>query len=142
MGLSEALERAYREADYAVLEPPFVLHIGERSAELDALLERSGAPAAAYLTAANPKSERKSAAENRAALAELEKALAGANYSRCPAESRDPRGEWPPEPAFLVPGLPRFEAAALGRRFGQNAVVYAWKGSAPRLVDLTGPMRV
>jgi putative PIN family toxin of toxin-antitoxin system len=142
MGLSEEVARAYRDADYAVLEPPFVLRIGERSADLDALLARSGAPAAAFLTAVNPKSERKSAEENRAALAELEKALAGANYSRCPAEGRDPRGEWPPEPGFLVPGLPRFEAAALGRRFRQNAIVYIEKRGAAELVDLTGPVRV
>ena len=142
MGLSEAVARAYRDAEYAVLEPSFVFRIGERSAALDALLARTGAPGAAFLTAANPQSERKSAAENRAAQAELEKALAGANYSRCPAEGRDPRGAWPPEPAFLVPGLPRFEAAALGRRFRQNALVYAWQGSAPQLVDLTGPVRV
>jgi putative PIN family toxin of toxin-antitoxin system len=142
MGLSEALARAYRDADYAVLEPPFVFHIAERSAELDALLARSGASGAAFLTAVNAKSERKSAEENRAAMGELEQTLAGANYSRCPAEGRDPRGEWPPEPAFLVPGLPRFEAAALGRRFRQNAVVYIETGGMPELVDLTGPVRV
>ena len=142
MALSKSLADAYQDAEYALLEPPLAFRIGEPSAPLDALLARFGAASGVFLTAVNPRSERKSAEENRAALAELEKTLAAANYSRCPAEGRDPRRRWPSEPGFFVPGLPRGDAAALGRRFRQNAIVYAERGSAPRLVDLTGPVRI
>lgn len=128
---------AYRAADYAVLlQPELVLHIGELNPRLDALLERAGASGAAFLTAHNPRSEPRSEAENRSAAAELEKMLASANFSRFPAEGRDPRGRWPVEKGALVLGIPRAEAEALGRRFGQSAIVWLAIGAAPELVFL------
>ena len=51
-------------------------------------------------------------------------------------EGSDPEGEWPHEPSFLVVGISRAEAEALGRRFGQLAIVYARKGEPPELVEL------
>ena len=41
--------------------------IGEPSARLDALLEQEGATTAAFVTAANPRSKKKTAAENASA---------------------------------------------------------------------------
>lgn len=59
--------------------------------ELDRLLEKHETPCAAFVTAANPHSKKKSAAEN---------------------------------------------AEALGKLFGQNAIVFIEKGKAPELVPL------
>jgi uncharacterized protein len=144
MPLTSAIVAAYRDADYVVLPGNSELHfrVGERSAALDALLAERGAAGAAFLTAANPHSEKRSAEQNRAAAAELDRALADVNYSRFPAEGRDPTGNWPTEPGVLVPAIPRAAAEALGRRFGQNAILYMERGAPVELVLLTAKLRL
>lgn len=133
---SRGLIEAYENADYFVFaEPQFVLKIGEPSARLDALLEEEGATTAAFVTAANPRSEKKSAAENAAALALLDQVIAAAGYPWRAGEGREPDGSWR-EPSRLVIGIYRENAAALGRLFGQNAIVFVEKGAAPELVVL------
>jgi len=137
MGFAPELAAAYREAEYVVFgEPDLVLRIGEPRPALDALLADLGAEGAAFLSAANPASERRSAEENRRAAAALDAELATANYSRCPGEGRDPKGRWPAEPSVLAVGIPRAAAEALGRRFAQNAIVYIARGAAPELLFL------
>jgi uncharacterized protein DUF3293 len=128
---------AYENADYVVLvDPELVLRIGEPSPRLDALLEEHGAATAAYVTAANPRGERLSAAENAAAAATLDKMIAAAKYPRYAGEGRDPDARWPAEPSVLIIGIYRDNAEALGRLFGQNAIVFIEKGGAPQLVVL------
>ena len=136
MTISRQLKAAYEEADYVVFtEPELVLKVGEPSARLDALLESAGATTAAFVTAANPRSEKKSAAENSAALAVLDQLIAAAGYPWHAGEGREPAGSWV-EPSRLVIGIYRENAAALGRIFGQNAIVFVEKGVAPRLLVL------
>jgi putative PIN family toxin of toxin-antitoxin system len=132
MLLSPELISAYEQAEYAVHDK-FTLKIGRRSAPLDALLQAHGAASAAFVTAANPRGELRSEAENRAALAALEAGLA---YPFCRGEGRDPAGRWPAEPSLLVLGIARGEAEVLGRAHRQNALVFAEKGRAPELVLL------
>jgi putative PIN family toxin of toxin-antitoxin system len=144
MPLTSDIVAAYRNADYVVLLGNAELHfrVGKPSSELDALLAERGATGAAFLTAVNPHSERRPAEENRAAAAELDRALADVHYSRFPAEGRDPTGHWPTEPGVLVLGIPRAAAEALGRRFGQNAILYMETGSPAELVLLAGKLRL
>jgi putative PIN family toxin of toxin-antitoxin system len=132
MLLSPQLIAAYEAAHYEV-HGRFTLRIGRRSAALDELLEAHGATSAAFVTPANPRGERRSEAQNRAALAELAAALAFPFYT---GEGRDPAGSWPAEPSLLVVGISRGEAEALGREWRQNAIVFAEKGAAPELVML------
>jgi glycine/D-amino acid oxidase-like deaminating enzyme len=87
------------------------------------------------VTAANPRSEKKSAAENAAALALLDQVIAAAGYPWRAGEGREPDGAWA-EPSRLVMGIYRENAEALGRLFGQNAIVFVEKGAAPELVVL------
>lgn len=135
--LHPELIAAYRNAHYVVFgEPGLVLRIGEPNAELDALLEAEGAAGAAYLTAANPRGERRSAADNELAVQSLERFLRGKPYRFYEGEGRDGAGNWQAERSFLVVGIGRAEAEALGRRLGQNAIVFAEKGGAPELVIL------
>ncbi|HEX6266056.1 MAG TPA: putative toxin-antitoxin system toxin component, PIN family [Burkholderiales bacterium] len=136
MLLSPQLIAAYERADYVVHGADnggFTLKIGRRSAPLDALLEAQGATSAAFVTAANPRGEQRSEAQNSAALAELEGSLAHPSYR---GEGRDPDGRWPAEPSLLVMGIARGEAEALGRACRQNAIVFVEKGAAPELVML------
>jgi hypothetical protein len=135
--LSAQLLAAYEGADYVVLtKPELVLRIGEPSPRLDALLEGAGAGTAAFLTAANPNSEARSAKENAPGIAALDGMVAAAGYPRQRAEGRDPAGRWPAEPALLVLGIYLANAQALGRLFGQNAIVFIEKGGAPKLIIL------
>ena len=134
--IPEDLIEAYESADYVVFaEPELVLKIGEPSARLDALLQSEQSSTAAFVTAANPRSEKKSAAENAAALAVLDQVIAAAGYPWRAGEGREPDGSWR-EPSRLVIGIYRENAEALGRLFGQNAVVFVEKGAAPELLVL------
>ena len=128
---------AYRNADYVVFaDPELVLRVGERSERLDKLLEVHEAATAAYVSAANPGGKHRPAAENAEAVGALDELLAAAGYPRYPGEGRDPEGRWQAEPSVLAIGIYRTNAEALGRLFGQNAIVFIEKGRAPELVLL------
>ena len=134
--ISKKLIKAYESADYFIFaDPEFVLKIGEPSARLDALLEQEGATTAAFVTAANPRSKKKSAAQNASALSALDQLITASGYPWRAAEGREPDGSWA-EPSRLVIGIYRENAEALGRLFGQNAIVFVEKGAAPELVVL------
>jgi hypothetical protein len=134
--ISRELITAYENADYVVFaESELVLKIGEPSRRLDALLEHEGATTAAFVTAANPRSEKKSAAENAEALEALDQLIRAAGYPWRAAEGREPDGSWR-EPSRLVIGIYRENAEALGRLFGQNAIMFVEKGKAPELLVL------
>lgn len=136
MRLSPKLLEAYQAADYVVFaEPQFVLKIGEPSRRLDALLEQEGATTAAFLTAANPRSKPQSPAQNASALSALDQLVAAAGYPWRAGEGREPDGSWV-EPSRLVIGIYRENAEALGRLFGQNAIVFIEKGGPPELLVL------
>jgi hypothetical protein len=131
--LKPELVDAYKKARYVVfLERELVLRIGEPSERLDALLQGA---TAAFVTAANPQSHKKSTAENHAAHLELVKSMAGKPWRCYPAEGRDPAGQWREE-GLLIAGIPRAEAEALGRSLGQNAIVFVQSRSAPELAVL------
>ena len=123
---------AYRRSTYAVFHPRLVFRIGRPSPALDRLLEAAGARSAAFLTAANPRSEPRPATQNLAALQRMKKALKHP-FRRGEGRSADRRWR---EPSLLVLGISRREAEALGREFGQNAIVFAEKGRAPELLVL------
>ncbi len=129
--LSPELIDAYRQADYVVREPRIVVRIGEANVALDALIGAAGG--AAFLTAANPRSERRSEEENRRRMALLETELHAAGCRYLEGEGRDPKRTWA-EPSFLVLGIARAEALRLARRFEQNAFVWCETGKPAELV--------
>jgi len=134
--LNKDLIEAYRDSDYVVFtEPELVLRIGEPSERLDRLLEVHGAESAVFVTAANPHGKPRSAAENAEAMGALDGMLAAAGYPRYPGEGRNEERTWR-EPSVLALGIYRDNAEALGRLFGQNAVVFIEKGHAPELLLL------
>lgn len=137
MPVGPDLIAAYLAADYVVFgEPELVLHIGEASAALDALLDAEGADTAAYVTAANPHGRRAGQSENVLATTALLQAQREAGYACFAGEGRDPQNEWPAEPSVLVLGMTRAEAEVLGRSYEQNAIVFVEKGKPPELVLL------
>ena len=137
MPLAARLIAAYRAAHYAVYgEPELVIRIGEPNADLEALLEAEGTTTATFVTAANPRGERRSDNENAMAFESLKKWLNEKRYRYRTGAGRDPEGAWSPEASVLITCIARADAVALGRRLEQNAIVFIEKGGAPELLLL------
>ncbi len=65
---------------------------------------------------------------------ELEHVVQERGFASYPGESIGDDGLWPPESSLLVLGIGRIDAARLGQRFGQLAVVYGELGQEAELV--------
>ena len=139
MPLSPELIAAYENADYVVLghprgSPDLVIRVGRVNPDLEELLEHNEATTAAFVTACNPRGEKKSYEENEAAAAALRASPALIGYAWFKGEGRDPEARWPSEPSLLIVGMPRKEAEQLGEALNQNAIVFVEKGGKPQLV--------
>ena len=136
MPLTPELLDAYRNAEYVVFaDAHVVVRVGQANPQVDALIRAEGATTAAFVTAANPRGEARSDMENGVANAALQNFVAAAGYPHFWGEGRDPRGSWA-EPRFLVIGIYRANAEALGQLFEQNAIVFCELGRAPELIVL------
>ena len=136
MPLTPELLDAYRNAEYVVFaDPHVVIRVGEKNAQVDALIRAEGATTAAFVTAANARGESRSDMENGVANAALQNFVAAAGYPHFWGEGRDPGGSWA-EPSFLIIGIYRANAEALGQLFEQNAIVFCELGKSPELIIL------
>lgn len=135
-----SLDRAYRATLYRVRLPgaELTLRIGVR----DAVSEKRLAQFAgcrrhwALVTPCNPHSRRLMDWQNRLRHAGMEAGLRASGLVYYPSLHDDPAGQWPDEAGFLLVDSPHGLARALGRQYGQNAIVAARLGEAPRLVYL------
>lgn len=129
-----ALLAAYAGTDYVLdgLDGP--LQPGHRHPALDDFLALRGATSLALLTAYNPRSRELPLEENARRQDELRQRLQGAGLRLLPAQGRDPEGRpRPVEPLLAVLDAPAPLLAQLLQDFGQNALVHARAGQAPRL---------
>ena len=136
--VSREIVEAYRVAIYEVDGPSGIVQfrIDEPNAAMDRLLASAGMGTGAFITAYNPASVALCEAENRAAHENLQGELERRAVAYFAARGLDPTRQWPAEPGFLVLGLAREDAVALGRRFDQNGIVWLAAGRAPELVLL------
>jgi hypothetical protein len=133
----ERLRQAYEATAYRVDEGPrggFVIRVGARSADADALLAAAGADAWAFITASNPRSVPLVAADNAARMARLAQLLRDRGVAHYAGAGVGDDTTWPAEPSLLVVGLVEAEALALARAFDQLAIVAGRRGEAARLV--------
>lgn len=132
----DALWRAYEQTIFRVFDGPREIRfrIGGRSAELDELLEQHGATTWAHITAWNPASGPFPLEENEGRQQALVDALGRAGYVVLAGDGCDPEGRWPPEATAFVLGIGLGEAQALGREYGQLAIVAGQPGQPPSLV--------
>jgi hypothetical protein len=131
-----ALEAAYRATDYRIEHAPngpFVIRVGECSADLEALLFDEVVFEWAYLTACNPGSVQLPGQENCTRTIELREVLVAAGWKTYYEISVGREGTWR-EPSFLVLDIPESAAVELANRFGQNAIVAGRLGEPARLV--------
>lgn len=130
----------YESARYCIEQPgrPVIdLRVGVASPELAALYREHGAAAMGFITACNPGGQ-VSDAENDAAMARLRADVQALGLVALPGTGRDgdPASPWPGESSLAVFGISRQEACELGRRYRQDAIVWAGADAVPELVML------
>ncbi|HET9870487.1 MAG TPA: DUF3293 domain-containing protein, partial [bacterium] len=130
--------RAYRRALYRVKAKPlgFILRVGRISRPLAKIFRDEGFSKAAFLTAYNPLGKKQAKGRNQRAHQKLVRELRRRGFAFIPGVGEDPDKKWAGETSLLVLGLSLAQARALGRRFRQNALVFAGPKALPRLVLL------
>lgn len=133
--IDPGLLAAYHETQYHVHgDRPFTLRIDVPSSELLVLYRRHGVASSAFITACNPRSERMDEAANAFRQAALLAEINRRSLHSLPGLGEHPTNGWDGEPSFLVLDLSLEAAKALGRRFGQNAILWCGDDAIPRLV--------
>lgn len=112
----------------------FAIRIGETCPELDDVLAQRDARDWAYVTACNPGSRPLSVEENQSRQAALEERVLAEGWPFLRGRGVPADSDWEPEDSLLIIGMPLEAACALGRAFGQRAIV---TGRAGALATLT-----
>jgi hypothetical protein len=130
-------QKVYEAAEYRVQDYPhdFVIKVGQPCKSIDALCWDYSVASAIFITAYNPRSQRKEDRENQLAQVRLRQRLDELNAATVlKGLSVDPEGVWPPEPSFLALGLSTEEGRRLAADFGQNALLFIEVGQAVKLL--------
>jgi hypothetical protein len=127
---------AYRRTTYVARTGLVEIRIspGRRNAALDGLLNERRLREWAYLTAYNPASQRLAEEENVRRQRELVDAVRDRGLTFLDGEGIGDDAQWPAEPSILILGIESDDARALGRQFGQLAIVVGRTGQPARLV--------
>ena len=143
MSVNSDLLHSYRQSRYRMQLPTgdCELLIGMPSRLLDDYLRSMACTDACFVSAHNPRSHRLPPALNRSRHAALEQLLQARRQRYCEGVgyATDTMSPWPAEPGFLVLDCGRELAAALGRLFGQNAVLVMHSGKPVELLCCTAP---
>ncbi len=138
--LDPTLVEHYRRTEYRVADAgyAFTLHVDQACAALLECMQHFKVSAAAYITAWNPRSEPTSSARNEAAQRALASEVIERGWRLLYGEGVGADASWAPEPSLLVLGIAFDAACGLGRKYGQNAIVYARAagGAVPQLALL------
>jgi hypothetical protein len=136
--VTPGLRKTYLQTAYVVWAPQGVhaLRIGARHPAFDAELTAVGATSWAFITAWNPGSIPREAEQNTRAQGELVRVIAQLGFQAWPAEGKADSGGWREE-SLCVLDLEAAAAVAVGRRFGQLAVVVGQPGGAAQLLAVT-----
>jgi len=90
----------------------------------------------AFITAYNPRGRRAAAPRNAQRQEALLAELSRRKLVAIRGIGQHPTNKWPGEPSFLVLGLTRRAARALGRQFEQNAILWSGLDAVPKLILL------
>jgi len=130
------LLQAFAETHYIVLhEAPFVIHIGQPSQELKALMAMNNALSAAFITAWNPFSQNLPARDNQVRHDELKANIKKRGLICIDGIGKHPSNNWPGEVSVLVLGLDLEAAKSLAQHYDQHAFVWASGDGVPELVQ-------
>lgn len=112
---------------------PIEIRPGSSNAALDAVLRAHRASEWAYVTAYNPGSLVTPESTNRLAHEKLCAHVHQRGWVSFDGHGVGPDGDWPPEVSLLILRVSSLEARALGKKFGQLAVVVGRIGGPARL---------
>ena len=130
------LWESFRRTTFAVdATPPVSIRVGWKSHKLDRLLRNARVKRWAFITASNPGSVGLTAATNAARHRDLIREVTRAGMSCLSGLGIGEDAQWEPEESLLVLGCSEAKAVALGRRFGQLAVVVGEREAPARLVS-------
>lgn len=130
------LAAAYRRTRYRleIDGVALTLRVGAHSPLLDAALCAVGAATWAFITAFNPRSQPQSAAANRTRDIALVGEIDARSLRRWRCDGIDDDGTWPTERGWVIAGISRDAAIALGQTFAQNAILFGAAGGIAELV--------
>lgn len=130
---------AYTQTTYRadVDEEVINVRVGQPQPQLDCILERHKARSWAFVTACNPRSRLLTDSENDIRQARLAHELIHRRYPHYRGAGHADVPGWPPEDSYLVVGLSKEEALALGRAHEQYAIVYGEHGRPAELLFCT-----
>lgn len=132
---TEQLEGAYLATTYQVFLPggKVDVQIDQPNDALARWLTERHVSRWVILTAQNPASEQISPENNAERQSQLECLLLERGFETYVCENVPDNKDWPIEESCFVPGLTREDGVALGRQFGQNAILYGESDGIPRL---------
>ncbi len=130
--------KAYEATHYRAGAGPkaCVLRIGQHSPELALRYVATGADSALFITAFNPFGEAQGNKANEDVHAQLGEVLRTLVADVTEGAGADPTKKWDPEMSYLARGISAEDARELGRRFKQDAVVWAGEDAIPKLLLL------
>ncbi len=112
------------------------MHIDRACPEMAAHFMSTDVNRAAFITAFNPRSTARSEIDNLQYHQALGDDLRALGASLIEGEGADPTGQWRPEASWLASGLEHDQACEIGRRYGQDAIVWIGSDAIPRLLLL------
>jgi len=138
--ISPALWSAYESTVFCAPLDGTEIHIrpGEINAPLDQALEARSLTTWAFITAWNPGSRGLSRRENDARHERLKEVVARLGFESFEGQGQPTHAAWAPERSLLVLGVPASEAVAIGRRYGQHAIVVGERRREARLLSCRG----
>jgi hypothetical protein len=137
--LSRTLVNSYRVALYRVMignGKSFVLKIKKKSADLEALMKSHNLFTAVYVTAYNSQGKNTEPHINVKSQKNLSGDVRRTGLPFWEGFGEDPTGRWKSEPSFLILGITLADAEELGKRYGQNAIVWMEDDYVPQLIML------
>ena len=130
------LRAAYINTDYIfdAEGKSLTLHVGETNSDVAKLILDHQAQGAVFITACNPASLPLGDIHNRLAMRALKKDLSRYKTYDGYGESRS--GSWEPEPSVFCIGISQYDAENLGKRYGQNAIIWVDGAGKAQLIEL------
>ena len=129
---------AYRATDYRFGEgfDAVILQVDLRSEGLARLYTSSVFTCGAFFTAYNPYGTAQGIEANEAAHARLGTELKALSESVIEGAGADASGRWPEEKSYFAFGINLEAASNLGKRYRQDAIVWAGSDAVPKLILL------
>ena len=129
--ITKELLQAYEATCFSIIDPKIDIYLASENVALQQFLTELRFTSWCFITAWNPFSNALSVEDNIARNILLEKDLHA--YRVFSAEGKDALGLWPTEISFFVGNIEKEQAIFLGKKYGQNAIVY---GEVAKMADL------